>query len=549
MPRSWLPPCSRSACATPVAAPSAPLAPPSSAATQPGRDLALPAETHLANLRQLTFGGENAEAYWSWAGDALILQARPPEAGCDRIFRLPLTADGRAAASAHGPRVQRPGRDDLLVLPARRQAGDLRVDAPGRGGVPAAARPQHGLRLGALRRLRHLSRQRRRQRRAPADHHARLRRRGHGVRQGRLDRLHVGARRRHRALPHGRRRQERAPADARASATTAARSSTPTARRSSGAPRARSRARSSTTTSACSRRTWCGRPSSSSTSPTPTAATRARSRTWTRRRSAPRSRPAGKRIIFSSNYGDPHGREFDLWAIDVDGTRLERITAAPGFDGFPLFSPDGKRLAFASNRATAPGAHDTNVFVADWKPEPVAPARDGRAAARRRSPADRIAPTSAGWPTRSAQGRGIGTPGLEASGAYIEQRFKALGLEPAGDGGGFRQPFAVRTGMKVEPATALKLGGTALARDAFQPSGFSAPGKASGAAGAGRLRPASTRTSGIDDYAGSTCAARSSSCAASCPSTRRWRRPSGSGAPATCGRRRGWRASAARARC
>src|SRR4029077_10946529 len=77
--------------------------------------------------------------------------------------------------------------------------------------------------------------------------------------------------------------------------------------------------------------------------------------------------PGGQRLIFASNYGDPRGREFDLWAIDVAGTRLERITAAPGFDGFPLFSPDGKRLVFASNRATAPGKHDTNVFVAGWK--------------------------------------------------------------------------------------------------------------------------------------------------------------------------------------
>ena len=78
-------------------------------------------------------------------------------------------------------------------------------------------------------------------------------------------------------------------------------------------------------------------------------------------------------MIFASNYGDPRGREFDLWAIDVAGTRLERITAAPGFDGFPLFSPDGKRLALASNRATPPGAHDTNVFVADWRADAIRP--------------------------------------------------------------------------------------------------------------------------------------------------------------------------------
>ena len=80
---------------------------------------------------------------------------------------------------------------------------------------------------------------------------------------------------------------------------------------------------------------------------------------------APSFFPSGKRLIFSSNYGDPKGREFDLWAIDVDGSNLERITWTGGFDGFPLFSPDGTRLAFASNRnGTQPG--ETDVFVARW---------------------------------------------------------------------------------------------------------------------------------------------------------------------------------------
>jgi Tol biopolymer transport system component len=76
--------------------------------------------------------------------------------------------------------------------------------------------------------------------------------------------------------------------------------------------------------------------------------------------------PGSERIIFSSNYGDPRGREFDLFAINVDGTGLERITHAPGFDGFPMFSPDGKFLAFASNRASKPGTWDTNLFTATW---------------------------------------------------------------------------------------------------------------------------------------------------------------------------------------
>ena len=82
---------------------------------------------------------------------------------------------------------------------------------------------------------------------------------------------------------------------------------------------------------------------------------------------APYFFPDGRRIIFSTNHHNPKGRDFELWAIDVDGGNLERITANPTFDGFPMFSPDGARLAFASNR-NAKAQGDTNVFIADWKP-------------------------------------------------------------------------------------------------------------------------------------------------------------------------------------
>ncbi|MBI1955363.1 MAG: PD40 domain-containing protein, partial [Acidobacteria bacterium] len=80
---------------------------------------------------------------------------------------------------------------------------------------------------------------------------------------------------------------------------------------------------------------------------------------------APFFHPDGKRIIFSSNLGDPSGRDFDLYIINVDGTDLEQITYEGGFDGFPMFSSDGKQLVFASNRLQQkPG--DTNIFIADW---------------------------------------------------------------------------------------------------------------------------------------------------------------------------------------
>jgi len=80
---------------------------------------------------------------------------------------------------------------------------------------------------------------------------------------------------------------------------------------------------------------------------------------------APYFFPDGKRIIFASNVNDPKGRDFDLYTIKTDGSGLERITFNDSFDGFPMFTPDGKKLVFASNR-NAKTRGDTNVFIADW---------------------------------------------------------------------------------------------------------------------------------------------------------------------------------------
>jgi len=81
---------------------------------------------------------------------------------------------------------------------------------------------------------------------------------------------------------------------------------------------------------------------------------------------APYFTPDGARIIFASNHHNPRGRDFELYLVNTDGTGLERITWNPTFDGFPMFAPDGKHLVFASNRhAKVQGS--TNVFLADWR--------------------------------------------------------------------------------------------------------------------------------------------------------------------------------------
>lgn len=75
--------------------------------------------------------------------------------------------------------------------------------------------------------------------------------------------------------------------------------------------------------------------------------------------------PDGRRIIFASNAGDPSSRNFDLWMVADDGSGLTQVTFSPEFDGFPMFSPDGRKLVFASNR-NAKVRGETNLFVADW---------------------------------------------------------------------------------------------------------------------------------------------------------------------------------------
>jgi Tol biopolymer transport system component len=203
---------------------------------------------------------------------------------------------------------------------------------------------------------------------------------------------------------------------------------------------------------------------------------------------APSFFPDGKRLLFSSNYGDPQGREFDIWAVDLDGSHLERITWMPGFDGFPLFSPDGTRLAFSSNRrGSAPG--ETDFFVARWG--------NGESAEAAVRFHDDVA-----WLADDArEGRGVGSAGLDAARDWLAERFKAIGLDPGGDDGTYLQTFDVPVAIEVGEGTAVAVDGKPLGRTDFQPAGFSGR---TGPAVEGPLVAAGygiTATElGIDDY-------------------------------------------------
>lgn len=80
---------------------------------------------------------------------------------------------------------------------------------------------------------------------------------------------------------------------------------------------------------------------------------------------APFFHPSGEKIIFSSNHKSKRGFPFNLFMINVDGTGLEQITFDEQFDSFPMFSPDGTKLVFSSNRNNG-GTRNTNLFIADW---------------------------------------------------------------------------------------------------------------------------------------------------------------------------------------
>jgi Tol biopolymer transport system component len=321
-----------------------------------------PGERRLENVRQLTFGGQNAEAYWSFAGDRLVFQSTRPPHAVDQIYvmgadgsspRLVSTGKGRTTCAYFLP------GDRRILYASTHLAGDAPPPNPdrSRGYVWPVFDTYEILSVGLdgtdLRRLTT----------SPGyDAEATVSPKGDRVvftssRDGDLDLYSMAldgsdVRRLTSAVgydggaffsPDGRKicwRADRPEGDAKAEFQ---------ALLAKGIVRPHRL------------ELWVADADGSN------------ARQVTRNGKAnfgPSFHPDGSRLIFSSNVDDPTGRSFDLYLVNVDGTGLERVThfsdaEHDDFDGFPQFSPDGKRLVWCSNRHNETRG-ETNVFVADW---------------------------------------------------------------------------------------------------------------------------------------------------------------------------------------
>jgi Tol biopolymer transport system component len=319
----------------------------------------LPGEKHLANLRQLTSGGENAEAYFSFDGTKLIFQSTRPPYGCDQIFTMNLdgtglarvsTGNGRTTcgyflpsdrrilfASTHESAPECPPKADMSqgyvwalyegydIYTARADGSDLRPLTRTPGYDAEATVSPDGKRIvftsvrdgdlelysmdldgGDVRRLTHEK----------------------GYDGGAFyspDSSQIVYRAHHPTEPKEVERYEQL------------------LRRGLIEPR---RLEIMVMNADGSGKRQVTRNAKANF--------------------APYFHPNGRQIIFASNMNDPRGRNFDLFLINLDGSALEQVTFNDTFDGFPMFNRDGSRLVFASNRHGSKEG-ETNVFIADWK--------------------------------------------------------------------------------------------------------------------------------------------------------------------------------------
>jgi len=237
---------------------------------------------------------------------------------------------------------------------------------------------------------------------------------------------------------------------------------------------------------------------------------------------APYFHPSGDYIVFANN---AHGfGNFELYLVDVQGEREPvRVTQSEGFDGLPVFTPDGKRLAWASSRTPDKKAQ---IFIADWDDAAARELLGLAAAGSEPAPAraDRGSVLGSTSPEITAEdlrthvnalasgqmgGRRTGTEGTRLATDYVAQAMAAIGLHPAGDMGGWFQHYGFTAGVELADGNRLTLirdGGTrelGLDRD-WRPLAFSGTGTVEPGglvfAGYGLIAPAEGDFPGYDAY-------------------------------------------------
>jgi len=199
---------------------------------------------------------------------------------------------------------------------------------------------------------------------------------------------------------------------------------------------------------------------------------------------APYYHPSGDYLIFATNL---HGfANFELYLVDKAGARKPvRVTETEGFDGLPVFSPDGQTLAWTSNRA----ANKTSqIFMASWNDAAARSLLGLDSAAAGVAPAD-LSTTNAGIDVDDLKhhvaeltaepmaGRLTGTEGERLATEYVASVFAALGLEPAGDDGTFFQEFPFVAGVSLGDGNRLRIADTSYEVDRdWRPLAFSETG-------------------------------------------------------------------------
>ncbi len=207
---------------------------------------------------------------------------------------------------------------------------------------------------------------------------------------------------------------------------------------------------------------------------------------------APYFHPSGDYIIFATNLQG--FQNFELYMVDAEGRRDPvRVTHSDGFDGLPVFSPDGGRLSWSSSRTADKQAQ---IFIADWNDAEARRLlgldREGASEAPA-APLPEVPQTKAAidagdlrrhveiLASEEMEGRLTGTPGERRATAYVASAFETMGLQPAGDAGGYFQGFDFVSAVALGKNNKLSVEGIAEApvadRD-WRPLGLSATGPA-----------------------------------------------------------------------